>query len=184
MALFQKDNMPVEGGLNYKNMPKDQLLVILQSQKSDIDVLNRKLNEVSSISEERNRLAQQVASLSAENESLKSKVTELQQRLSASENEVKEAGSIAEMSFRVNGVLEAAQNAADDYLAKIKAMHDEMSREYSVYEKTSREKAEAILASANAEADAIRNSARNEANDIWNTLQKRFDSYVTDKKQN
>jgi hypothetical protein len=33
------------------------------------------------------------------------------------------------------------------------------------------------------EADAVKMKARTEANDIWNTLQKRLDNYISYKKQ-
>ena len=97
--------------------------------------------------------------------------------------EITEVGSIAEMSFRVNGVLEATQKAADDYLAKIKEMYDAMSQDYSVYEINAQQKADAILKNANAEAYALTQNARSEVNDIWSALQTRFDNYVADKKQ-
>ncbi|MBR1483940.1 MAG: hypothetical protein IJ598_13385 [Ruminococcus sp.] len=182
MALFQNENNPA-GGVNYKSMGKDQLIMLLQSQKSDLDVLNRKLSEAAAAVEEKNRLAQLVSSLGAENESLKAQVTELEEKLSVNDADIKEVGSIAEMSFRVNGVLEAAQRAADDYLAKIKEMYDTMSREYSEYEINAKLKADTLLSNAKAEAESITNNARKEANDIWGALQTRFDSYVADKKQ-
>ena len=85
MALFQTENTS-SGGINYKSMGKDQMIMLLQSQKSDIEVLNRKLTEASAAVEEKNRLAQLVASLSAENESLKAKAADLEEKLQ--ENEV------------------------------------------------------------------------------------------------
>lgn len=196
MALFQNQNAP-ESALNYKGMSKDQLIMLLNSQQSDIEILNHKLNSAATAVDEKNRLAQQVASLTAENEALKAQAADLSAKLAAEaeknsapknfspkETEIKEIGSIAELSFRVNGVMEAAQKAADDYLARIKEMYDEMSKEYSDYEINAKQKADTILRNANAEATVIRQNARTEANDIWNTLQSRFDSYVANKKLN
>ena len=108
--------------------------MLLSAQKSDIDVLTRKLADAGTAVDEKNRLAQQVQALSAENEALKAKNAELEQKTSAAETEITEIGSIAEMSFRVNGVMDAAQKAADDYVAKIRKMYEEMSQYYSVYE--------------------------------------------------
>lgn len=182
MSLFQNENM-TDDSINYKSLGKDQLIMLIQSQKSDIDVLSRKLYKADSAVEENTRLEKQVETLSAENESLKAEIAQLEEKLSHKEPEVTEAGSIAEMSFRVNGVLEAAQKAADDYLAKIKEMHDAMKVEYKVYELKAKEKADSILKNANIEAAAITQNARNEANDIWSTLQTQFNSYIADKKQ-
>lgn len=183
MALFQNDIMP-EGGMNYKSMGKDQLIMLIQSQKSDIDALNQKLSSYEPLAQEKERLEKQTASLTEENEALKAKVAELEEKLPSLDTEITEPGSIAEMAVRVNGVMEAAQKAADDYLAKIKEMHDAMKRDYDVYEAVARQKADAILHKANVEAEAVVQNARNEANDIWSTLQTRFNSYVADKKQN
>ena len=83
----------------------------------------------------------------------------------------------------MNGVMEVAQKAADDYLAKIKEMYDAMSQDYSVYEINAKQKADAILKSANEEATAMTQEAREEVNNIWSALQIRFDNYVAGKKQ-
>ena len=186
MAFTQKD-AATNDSLNYKSMGKSELIMLAQTQKSDIDFLNSRLNETKALSEEKNRLAQQVASLSAENELLKAEAADLREQLAAAAKpndvEITEVGSIAEMSFRVNGVLEATQKAADDYLAKIKEMYDAMSQDYSVYEINAQQKADAILKNANAEAYALTQNARSEVNDIWSALQTRFDNYVADKKQ-
>lgn len=184
MAFTQID-AAANDSLNYKSMGKSELIMLAQTQKSDIDFLNSRLNETKALSEEKNRLAQQVASLSAENELLKAEAADLREQLAAKPKDVEitEVGSIAEMSFRVNGVLEATQKAADDYLAKIKEMYDAMSQDYSVYEINAQQKADAILKNANAEAYALTQNARSEVNDIWSALQTRFDNYVADKKQ-
>ena len=91
MALFQNENNSA-GGVNYKSMGKDQLIMLLQSQKSDIDALNRKLSEAAAAVEEKNRLAQLVASLSAENEALKIKTADLEEKLSVQDTDRKSVG--------------------------------------------------------------------------------------------
>lgn len=181
MALFQTESTP-DGGVNYKNMAKDQLIMLLQSQKSDIETLDKKLSEYAPLAEEKESLAQQVEKLTAENEALKAKTAELESKLGSMDTEITEPGSIAEMAVRVNGVMEAAQKAADDYLAQIKKMRDTMQHDYAVYEMIAKQKADAILKDANTEAEMIVQKARIEADDIWSTLQGRFNNYVDDKK--
>lgn len=186
MALFQKEHAN-ENSVNYKSMSKDQLISLIKSQKNKIDELNRKLSEASAATSEKNDLEQKVTSLTEENKSLNAKAAELEKKLSDimdKESEITEIGSIAEMAFRVNGVMDAAQKAADDYLAKIKEMYIAMSQDYSVYEKNAKKKADSILNNANTEADAIKQNARDEANNIWATLQSQFNSFVEDKKSN
>ena len=181
MAFNQKD--AASDVVNYKSMGKSELIMLVQTQKSDIEFLNNRLSETKALSDERNRLAQQVAELSAEVENLRQKAEQNEQKLSTAEPEIKEVGSIAELCFRVNGVMEVAQKAADDYLAKIKEMYDAMSQDYSVYEINAKQKADAILKSANEEATAMTQEAREEVNNIWSALQIRFDNYVAGKKQ-
>lgn len=181
MALFQKENTSADNA-NYKSMSREQLIMLINAQKSDIEVLTRKLSDAGAALDEKNRLIQQVQALSAENEALKSRTAELKNKASASESEITEIGSIAEMSLKVNGVMDAAQKAADDYVAQIREMYEDMSRDYSTYELNAQKKADAILRDANEKAAAITQNARNEANGIWNALQSHFNSYVDGKK--
>ena len=194
MALFQKNTEP-SGGTNYKAMSKEQLITLVNTQKNDLETLARKLSEAYTVVNEKNLLAQQVAALSAENEAFRTKAESLDEEIkaltqeneslkanpAAPQGEVTEPGSIAEQALRVNRVMEAAQKAADDYLAKIKEMHDVMSREFSDYEISAKQKAEEIIKNANAEAASITHKAHREANEIWSALQKRFDGFVDGK---
>ena len=68
---------------------------------------------------------------SKENESLKQMLKEkdmemkqLQKKLEDRKIMLEEAGTIAEASFQLNGVLEAAENAAKQYLDNLREMHD------------------------------------------------------------
>jgi hypothetical protein len=45
--------------------------------------------------------------------------------------DIEESGSIAEAALKINGVFEAAQAAADQYLDNIIRMHDEMEKRLS-----------------------------------------------------
>ena len=58
-------------------------------------------------------------------ERLQSKIDELTSKLEDRDFSVSQAGSIAEASLRVNGVYEAAQNAADQYLVNVKRLCEE-----------------------------------------------------------
>lgn len=56
-----------------------------------------------------------------ENDRLRAQLQETQERLAAKELILAQSGSIAEAALRLNGVFEAAQSAADQYLASVKA---------------------------------------------------------------
>lgn len=53
---------------------------------------------------------------------LEEKNKNLEDKLNEKEIIIKESGSIAELSLKLNKVFEAAQKAADDYLESIKSM--------------------------------------------------------------
>ena len=64
-----------------------------------------------------------------ENEKLKQNVKEMQERLQSRQIAINKAGSIAEASLALNGVFEAAQAAAEQYLENIRRLNDEQNRE-------------------------------------------------------
>lgn len=63
--------------------------------------------------------------LEEENIRLKNEIAGLEERLEKRELMVSSAGSVAEASIRVNGVFEAAQAAADQYVENVRRMCDE-----------------------------------------------------------
>ncbi len=71
-----------------------------------------------------------------ENEELRRRLEEAEQKLRDREIKTAEAGSIAEAALRLNGVFEAAQRAADQYLENVKKQSgysiDSVSSEYEM----------------------------------------------------
>lgn len=206
MGLF-KGNTTEEGTSSYRGLGKDQLIDIIQSQKSENDFLQKKLSEATAaLTSARSQSGNpaELDALRAENEQLRRQLAEMNAEFEkvgviADQNEALAAelaalkaqpqepaeptnpGSIAEMSVQVSGVMTAAQKAADEYLAKIEAMHDEMCREYSRHELESQQKADTILKNANAEATTIVNNAKRESNEIWQSLSRVIQKYCGDK---
>ena len=58
-------------------------------------------------------------------EELEAEIADLQVKLDDKTVGVSESGSIAEAALKLNGVFEAAQAAADQYLENIKRLHDD-----------------------------------------------------------
>lgn len=181
MSLFQNETASVNES-NYKRMRKRHLIMLLQSQKSDMEALQRKFGETGSLSEENKRLIQQAETLGAENKALKETVADLEKKLSAQKSTDAKTESTDETYSRILSMAEDAQNAAFDYLEKIKAIHSNMSLEYSKYEASAMRKADNIIKNAVEKAESIRQNAHSEANIIWDTLQTHFDSYFAEKK--
>ena len=101
-----------------------------------------------------------------ENEQLKAELSEARAQLAERQLDLLDAGSIAEASMRLNGVFEAAQAAADQYLDNIERLYrgrGELVRE-------AQSKAQALVAQAKLDAqdqlDQVRSDADAEAEQI------------------
>lgn len=90
-------------------------------------------------------LQQSEKALQEENESLR-------RRLSEREIKINNSGSIAEAALALNGVFEAAQSAADQYLEQVRQNNDK-------YQAEVRAQAAAILEQAQTECDEMRRQA-------------------------
>ena len=73
----------------------------------------------------RAELLEMLISQMKENERLQEQVEELAAQLEDRRIMLEEAGSIAEASLRLNGVFQAAEKAAQQYLENIKRLSDE-----------------------------------------------------------
>lgn len=68
----------------------------------------------------RGELLEMMLAQSREIDSLRTRIRELEEKLADREIRIKESGSIAEAALKLNGIFEAAQAAADQYLENIK----------------------------------------------------------------
>ena len=68
----------------------------------------------------RGELLEMMLAQSREIDTLRAKVRELEVKLADREIRIQESGSIAEAALRLNGIFEAAQAAADQYLENVK----------------------------------------------------------------
>ncbi|MDY2629459.1 MAG: hypothetical protein SOW08_14300 [Lachnospiraceae bacterium] len=72
----------------------------------------------------RTELLEMLIEQSKEVEKLQGRISELEQQLSDKEIRLEKAGTIAEAAFQMNGVLEAAQAAAQQYLDNIRQLNE------------------------------------------------------------
>jgi len=101
-----------------------------------------------------------------ENEDLRRQIQQLQDRLEERELKIINAGSIAEASMQLNGVFEAAQSAADQYLASIRKMNEEKENYCSKIEEEARLRAEQTLRETEARCSRMEEESRAEADRI------------------
>ena len=69
----------------------------------------------------RGELLEMLLEQTKENETLKNRIADLEARINTREITIKESGSIAEAALKLNGVFEAAQKAAEQYLENIRS---------------------------------------------------------------
>ena len=201
MGIFRKKKNE-DSDIKLSKLSKTQLLEILKAQKIEFDELKKnsentiaELNEkhFSALSKAEEEYRESISRMQQENANiraeLENKIESLElknNKLEKSASEVRfkpsEPGSVAELAFRVNCVMEVAQKAADDYVADIKKMKSEMDQEYSKYEREAKHKAEKIISQATDEAEKIRSDAQAETENIWQSLQARFDNYCDERK--
>lgn len=94
---------------------------------------------------------------SREVERLKAELKDATEKLASRELEVNEAGSIAGASLHVNGVFEASQKAADQYLQNIKRMSERQKEVCAIIEKESGRKAAALIADTKKQCKELEN---------------------------
>lgn len=89
-----------------------------------------------------------VEELTQENQALKAALEDKRLRIA-------QAGNIAEAALAVNNVMQSAQNAAQQYLDEIRALHAEAEEACQALRKNAAAEADAILTQARAEAAAM-----------------------------
>lgn len=76
----------------------------------------------------RRELLEMLLTQSKEVDRLKDRVQELEEALESRRIEIEKAGSIAEASLKLNGVFEAAEQAAEQYLENIRRQNMDVER--------------------------------------------------------
>ena len=118
----------------------------------------------------RSDLLELLISQTEENQVLKSRVDQMQDQLLDRRIAVDKAGSIAEASLQLNGVFQAAEKAAQQYLENIQRMSEEQDTIGRNIREKATEEAEAIRADAEKirqEADAYSRKVHEQADAYW-----------------
>lgn len=112
-------------------------------------------------------------------------IERLQAALAKKELAVSEAGSIAEAALKVNGVFEAAQAAANQYLISLHAANADATEKIEAVRKQSDEllrqaslRADSIISEAEAKANAIISNANQDATKSWTQFQQKADELL------
>lgn len=107
----------------------------------------------------RSELLEMLLAQVKENKKLKIQLNEMQAQLDNRQIMIDKAGSIAQASLQLNGVFEAAQNAAAQYLENIRRLSGKGEDICRRMEEDAKKKADAIRAEADAYSRQVRSQA-------------------------
>ena len=124
----------------------------------------------------RAELLDMLITVSNENETLRKQLREMEKKLQEREIRVNRVGSIAEASLQLNGVFEAAEAAAAQYLENVKRQE----RINDQLEEAARKRASQILATAIQKANQIEEEAQRNADSYWNSVSRRLEKFYAE----
>lgn len=124
-----------------------------------------------------------------ENQQLAQQVEALKQQLEDRRIRIEESGSIAEASLKLNGIFEAAQKAADDYLENLRINSAKQENLVERAEDLAREKVTQMIAEADErcrkmeedtakKCDLMTRKAMREADAYWAQVSVKLDAYL------
>ena len=111
-----------------------------------------------------------------ENEQLRSQIAQLKRRLEDRTIALEQAGSIAEASLQINGVFQAAQDAAAQYLENIQRLSGEQEKVCARMEEESKKKARALLLKTEERCRA----REREADAYWDNISVKLQKFYDD----
>ena len=109
-------------------------------------------------------------------ERLQAELAAAQEKLRDRQIVLERAGTMADAAMQLNGVLRAADEAANQYLENIRAFTETQRRTCETIEQQTREKAEAMLRETEARCQA----REREADAYWATLSEKLEQYCAD----
>jgi len=156
-------------------MDKAQLLNIMHQQEIEIERLNVELKktayEKDRLTSEHDRLTEENNKLNEEKAGWKSKPAESQFAF----KDVESAGSLAEASISVSGILQSAQDAADLYLKNIKRLEEEKIAVAGKLESEAWEKVSAIMKAAEQKREEMEFGAKKAVENLQSIAQMYMD---------
>lgn len=160
-----------------RSLSKLQLLELLHQQELEIERLTAEAEETLTL---RDSLALEQKSIDKKWEHLYAKKEEMANHFKERMMTLEKAGSIAEASLMLSGVMTSAQEAADLYLEMIKKLNAEKIENADKIEHEAKKKAEAIINGAEQEcqkrienAKKIEHEAKEKAEAILNEAERK-----------
>lgn len=119
-------------------------------------------------------LLQLLVEQSRELDALRRELEETKKQLADRELHMHEAGSIAEASMQLNGVFEAAQRAADQYLESIRYQSEHVEEKCAALEAATRLRCEQMVK----EAEATVQQAQKDSDECWRDVKGKLEGFL------
>lgn len=138
----------------------------------------------------RAELLEMLIAQTKEHDKTKAELAEAERQLSNKVLKIENAGSIAQAAMQMNGVFEAAQRAADQYLENVRAQSFQME----LKEKECAERSERMLAQTRARCSVMESEAAKKCEEMilaaeeetrrrWDELHSKMESYLREHEQ-
>ena len=112
-----------------------------------------------------------------ENEELHRQVENLQEQLEERQISLTQAGNIAEASLKLNGIFQAAQDAAQQYLDSIRQLSEHQEEICREMEEKTRKKCDALYQETKEKCYQMEIDARDGVDQYWKELSRRLKSF-------
>lgn len=138
----------------------------------------------------RTELLEMLIAQTRENDKMKTELAEAREELSSRNLSIDNAGSIAQAALQINGVFEAAQRAADQYLENVRVQSFQMA----IKEKECAERNERLLAETRARCAAMESESAKKCEEMvlaaetetklrWDELHNKMEAYLREHEQ-
>ncbi len=111
----------------------------------------------------RDDLLQILIDLQKQIDALKEEVQQGKEALANRDMAIRESGTLAEAALKMNGVFDAAQSAADEYMRQMRKRADELVAEAEQKTEEAQKLADTVVRNARSEAEQILKRAKSEA---------------------
>lgn len=126
----------------------------------------------------REELVEIIYAMQQKQQELEKQNQDLQAKLEERTLKWQNAGSLAEAALSLNHVFEAAQAAADQYLASVQAGQDEANARAEEIKAQAQAEADKLLADARRDADTITAQAQKDAAKQWDVFRQKVRAAV------
>lgn len=125
----------------------------------------------------RAELLEMMIEQSKELEQTRSQLAEANKKLEDRRICLDQAGTIAEAAFQLNGVFDAAQAAAQQYLENIRGLSERQEQICAEMEKNTRLKCEAMEKETADKCEAMRLEAQKDVEERWSEISARLENF-------